>query len=293
MPIRSSFICRLEGRPRLIVHLQEKGQESWGEAAPLPGWSQETIEEIACQVITMTPPFAPSLTFGILSALALLRDPLSELPPLPVSYFLRGSAAEIAVQAEKALLNGFKSAKIKIDNLPFQDALYLLRHLKDHLRLRVDLNRAWDLEEALDFFSNFKKNDFDYIEEPLKNPKELVHFTHPFALDESLREEFFIDTPLLKTLVIKPTLHTDWLKWLSTGKEIVFSSSYESDLGHAHIAIMAARLKKTSIPLGLGTLNCNSESLLEESLTLANGHLILPKKLTVKKELLHALPLPH
>jgi O-succinylbenzoate synthase len=286
-------VCNLEGRSRLILHLQEGSKESWGEAAPLPGWSEESLEDIVKQAITLTPPFAPSLTFGMLSALANLRDPLPDIPPVPVSYFLSGTLSEIGVQAEKAILSGFKSAKLKIGHLDFNEALYLVRQLKDHLYLRLDVNQAWDLDEALSFFSHFKKEDFDYVEEPLKNPEELRFFTHPFALDESLRDNFFIDHPLLKALVIKPTLHEDWLKWLGRGKEIILSSAFESDLGHAHLALLAFRLKLNRNPLGLGTFSYIRDTLLEEPLELDNGHLILPQKISVKKELLHALPLPH
>ncbi len=293
MPVRSSFVCNLDGRSRLILHLQEGSKESFGEAAPLPGWSGESLEEIARQAITLTPPFAPSLTFAMLSALATLRDPLFDIPPIPVSYLLKGSLSEIGIQAEKAIFSGFKSAKLKIGHLDFNEALYLVRQLKDHLYLRLDVNRAWDLDEALSFFSHFRKEDFDYVEEPLKNPHDLCFFTHPFALDESLREDFFIDHPLLKALIIKPTLHKDWLKWLGRGKEVILSSAFESDLGIAHIALLAYRLKLNKNSLGLGTLSYIHDTLLEESLELVNGHLILPSKITIKKELLHALPLPH
>lgn len=293
LPIRSSFVCSLEGRMRLILHLQEGSRESWGEAAPLPGFSKERLEDVAMQAITLTPPFAPSLNFAMMSALATLRDPILNPPPLPIAYYLSGSVKEIGLQAERALRLGCKNAKLKLSGLNFDEALYIVRQLKDYLYLRLDVNRAWSLEESLSFFSHFTPGTFDYVEEPLSDPRDLKYFTHPFALDESLREGFYTDNPLLKALIIKPTLHDNWLKWLGCGKKIILGSSFESDLGHMHIALLACRLKLTHDPLGLGTFAHLKETLLENPLHIEGGKLILPERISLKEELLHALPLPH
>jgi O-succinylbenzoate synthase len=287
LPIRSSFVYK----GRLYVQLKERERESWGEIAPLSGWSEESLDEVERQLKGELPISAPSVIFGLLCALNGLQDHPPSPPPIPVAAYLEGTVDEIALLAEKAIENGFTTAKMKISHLCKKDLSHLLKLFHRHLALRLDLNRAWNLEEALSFFSHFSQDAFDYIEEPLINPHELSFFTHPFALDESLREGFYCDHPLLKALVIKPSLHRNWQEWLSSHQQIIFGSSYESDFGLAQIALMAYRANAIAHPLGIGTYVRLTETLLETPLKFSQGHLHLPETLQLKKEVLNAAQL--
>lgn len=287
LPIHSYFVYK----ERLYIQLKEGEKKSWGEIAPLSGWSEESLAEAEKQIKGELPINSPSVIFGLLSAMDALYDPISPPSPIPVAAYLEGTADEIANLAEKAIEEGFTTAKMKISSLHKEDAFQLLQQFRHHLTLRLDLNRAWNLEEALSFFSLFPKDAFDYVEEPLANPKELLFFKHPFALDESLREGFYCDHPLLKALIIKPTLHRNWQKWLSSNQQIIFSSSYESDFGLAQIALIAYRVNAAHRPLGIGTYIRLTETLLETPLRFYQGHLYLPETVRLKKELLNAIQL--
>ena len=68
--------------------------------------------------------------------------------------------------------------------------MILITHLDHHISLRLDANRAWTLDEALEFASGIKGIKIEYCEESLKNPEQLDSFLEksdlPIALDETL-----------------------------------------------------------------------------------------------------------
>lgn len=276
------------GRRRgVLIHLiDEKGTRASGDVAPLPGWSRETLEESIAELNEKKQDIIdinwssdscfedlaklnllPSVMFGLESALLSILDPLPEFTPL-VSAFLMGSPDQILELAKLRQSEGFTSAKLKVSHLSFSEAAQVIYALKDRFRLRIDVNRVWETEEALRFFAQFPLDAFDYVEEPFKNPHDLRVFTHPLAVDESFPQNLSLSDleslPTLRALVYKPTIQggmvkalplRDWTK--KRGISLVLSSSYESDVGHAHIACMAYRLKLLA-PVGIGTrLICN------------------------------------
>lgn len=259
----------------------QEGRLAVGDVAPLPKWSPETLKEAALQLDEKISAIQsrswtldnwlgnihkldllPSVQFGVESALLEL---LSPLPPykVAVSALLMGSPREIMQQAEQRLKEGYRSAKLKVGNLSFSEALAVIQALKDKFFLRVDVNRAWSLQESLRFFEQFPLDAFEYVEEPFQNPKELASFTHPLAVDESFPDVLSLGEldrlPNLKALIYKPTIQGgmagclplhDWAK--RKGVDLVLSSSFESDLGLGAIASMACRLGLKS-PIGIGT----------------------------------------
>lgn len=269
-------------RHGVIVEItNELGQKGHGEIAPLPKWSRETLEESLQQLeekrdlifkIDWTArncleelaklKLYPSVSFGLESALLSLLSPLPDFK-VETSALLMGTFSEILAQAKLRRLDGYTSAKLKVSNLKFEEAFSLISQLKDFFRLRIDVNRAWDTEDSLRFFSQFPLDTFDYVEEPFKNPKDLKLFPHPLAVDESFPQELdFADLenlPTLKALIYKPTLQGGMLECLplhewTTKNEItlVLSSSFEADLGLAHVASITHRLG-LSAPVGIGT----------------------------------------
>lgn len=252
---------------RLLVQIQGG---PWGEIAPLPGWSRETLPEALTQVqscnwvtqLQELDPLSlfPSVHFGLESAL------LPSLPPTPVpeSALFMGSLPDILRQAIEREREGYKSAKLKVSQLTFSEAARAIDLLAHRFYLRIDVNRAWDTEKALQFFSQYPKDLFDYVEEPFKNPHDLRFFPHPLAIDESFPQDFTLadleELPTLKALIYKPTLQGglakarplyDWT--VKRGLQFVLSSSFESPIGLYHIASLALRLTPRPFPLGLGT----------------------------------------
>lgn len=264
-----------------IQIIDTEGNEGWGECAPLPRFSKESLDECMHQFLIHEEQFIeknwtdqtlftelaklqllPALSFGIESALLSLLSPIHE-HTVKASALLMGTPSEIMEQANLRHSEGYTSAKLKVGNLNFDDAAILIHRLKNQFSLRIDVNRAWNTASSFRFFSQFDSHTFDYVEEPFQNPRELGKFPHPIAVDESYPSELSLKDlealPNLKALIYKPTiqggvLHCLPLKeWAIKNKiMLVLSSSFESPLGLAHVSSMAHRLS-LSAPVGIGT----------------------------------------
>ena len=265
-------------REGLILH--KNGQ--WAEVAPLPGWSRETLSEALDQLRCPRGPLYPSVAF----ALEMLEAPPLQKPvSISVSAFFMGTPAQILARAEKAEKNGFTTAKVKIGHLGPEEAFEVVSALKDKFRLRIDINRKWDLKRALDFFSAFAPDAFDYIEEPVQNPEDLVHFTHPIALDEF----FHLDFPGAKALVYKPTLRGGPSSFPKTALPCIVGGAFESGIGIYQIARLVPLLGLPDLPIGIDTYSYLEEDLLETPLLFSGGKVHLPLTIHPNMDLLHAL----
>lgn len=259
-----------------------EGNVSWGDVAPLPFFSRESLREALeeleqkrqrilaidwtvenCLQELAQLDLPPSGSFGLESALLSLLDPLPGRCVVPTSALLMGSCEEIRACAQPRQREGFTSAKLKVSQLSLREAARLIDELKGLFRLRIDVNRAWTTPESLEFFSQFPLDTFDYVEEPFQNPHDLAQFPHPLAIDESFPQDLSLEQlsslPTLKALVYKPTIQGGMLhclplqKWADEqGIELVLSSSFESVIGLAHIASLGQRLGLRS-PMGIGT----------------------------------------
>jgi hypothetical protein len=161
--------------------------------------------------------------------------------------------------------------KLKIGHLSVPEAIFLVNQYKFKHRLRLDCNRKWNLEEAIYFTSHFDVNDFDYIEEPVSNFSDLIQFSKitafPVAVDESYNEKSLQEILSLKAVIIKPMIFGS----LPTCPyPTILSSTYETSLGHLLIARLASF---NTLPLGLGTFQLCSDSILQPPLRVSQGNL--------------------
>lgn len=233
--------------------------EGWGEIAPLPGFSRETLVEAKAEITSLlskldtAQPKCPSVRFGIDCAknrfsLEPIEIPLSALGPRP----------------------GFKTAKLKLSHLPIEEAISLTQKHYKNYRLRIDCNRNWSLKDALRFASHFSPHDFEYLEEPLQTFSELVQFSEitqfPIAVDESLLDSPWREVPTLKAVVVKPTI-VGFIPQIPPHLDLILSSSIESGLGLLHIA----RLAQSSLPMGLDTLRFFKDNLLTSPIRSEGG----------------------
>lgn len=226
----------------------------FGEIAPLPGFSKETLEEAQNETLqwltSQQQPTLPSVRFGIACAQKPLRSvhlPLCALGPRI----------------------GFSTIKLKLGHLSLADAISLVKEHYTHARLRLDCNRAWSLAEGLEFASHFKPTDFAYLEEPVKSFDELIAFsktTHfPIALDESIHADWS-QIPSLKAIVVKPTVVGSIPK-IPPHLDLVLSSSCESGLGLLHIANLA----RNTLPIGLDTYRAFEDDILMHPINCSSG----------------------
>lgn len=278
-----------EARKGILLHIQDDfGNEGWGDIAPLPNWSRETLNEALSQLSEKKEEFLltnwtiidlpetlekfalyPSVLFGLESAILSILAPLPA-HTVPASALFLGTSQNILKQAGLRHAEGFTSAKLKVSHLSFDDAAALIDQLKDKFRLRIDVNRAWETQDSLNFFGRYPKDAFDYVEEPFKNPKDLREFTHPLAVDESYPLDLSLQEleglPNLKAIIYKPTIQggltgsLPLLKWARRRNiAFVLSSSFESEIGLAHIASISIRLSLPA-PVGIGTYHHHAEN---------------------------------
>ena len=185
------------------------GPNGRGECSPLPGRNKESLEEAKIQLEAIASGekiknIFPSVAFALESANTPLTEPIS----VPSTALLMGNKKDIISKAHLAEKMGFTCAKLKINRINFNEAVELAQSLKNSFRLRIDGNRCWTLEEALQFCDHFLPQDFEYIEEPLKNPQLLDQFPFPYALDESVAS---IKLDGASAVIIKPTvLGSNW-----------------------------------------------------------------------------------
>lgn len=297
----------------LINITAEKGDIGWGEIAPLPKWSKETLEDCleqlnqkqhemittdwnadTCFEKLAKLELFPAVSFGLESALLSILMPLPE-HTISTTALLMGSPQEIFKQAKLRHEEGFTLAKLKVSSLTFEEAAYVIRRLKNKFRLRIDVNQAWDTRDSIQFFSQFPLGTFDYVEEPFQNPNDLAYFSHPLAVDESFQQGLSLTRlealPNLKALIYKPTIQGGMLKCLplhewavKRGISLVLSSSFETDLGLAHIASMAHRLSITA-PVGLGTYHYLNDYVCSTPLKFSSSTVHIPPELIPKNPL--------
>lgn len=302
-----------QSRKGILINLtDDQGNSGWGDVAPLPKWSQETLEDSSKQLnqkrqeilkIDWTAhncleeikklKLLPSALFGLESALLSILCPIYE-HVVPTSALFMGSPQEIMQQATLRHQEGYTSAKLKVSNLSFEEAAKIIHQLKDKFRLRIDVNRAWKTADCLRFFEQFPLNTFDYVEEPFQNPHDLASFPHPLAVDESFPQDLSLEQletlPTLKALIYKPTIQGGMLgclglhEWTTKrGIELVLSSSFESDLGLAHVASIAHRLS-LSAPVGIGTYYYLNNPLCVPSLRFSHSFVHIHEQLRPKLE---------
>lgn len=299
-------------RKGIVIYISDgKGNRGWGDVAPLPQWSLETLEdafnqiknkqqeiieiewtEKTCSQELKKLKLLPSVLFGLESALLSILSPVSE-HIVPTSALLMGTPQDIIQQADLRQHEGYTSAKLKVSNLNFEQAAQIIHQLKDKFHLRIDVNRAWSTSDSLRFFAQFPLDAFDYVEEPFANPHDLALFTHPLAVDESFPDDLNLQQleslPTLKAFIYKPTIQGGMLgclplcEWANKrGIKLVLSSSFESDLGLAHIATMAHRLS-LSAPVGIGTYHYLKDNICDPSLRFLGACVEIPANLVVVK----------
>jgi len=201
----------------------------FGDIAPLPGFSRETLEDAKEEALhtlrTGAPPTLPSVRFAFTCA-------STPLPP----------TLSIATAALDRQVPGFRVLKFKLGHLTLDEAVEKIKSLPKHVQLRVDFNQQWPLEKLLRFASHFTPKDFDYLEEPTKSFDDLLIFSKetrmPIAVDESIPYVPYWEIPTLKTLVVKPTILGE-VPDPKGQAELIFTSAYESGIGLLHIARLA------------------------------------------------------
>lgn len=268
-----------------IIEVRFKsGDLGWGEIAPLPGFSQESLSGAVDDAISsltdrlsgrLCEARTPSAQFAIDCALNRVELFSGSIPSVPL---LSGEETQLIERIDTWQASHIlpTRAKLKVGvQSPEQDATRFNRlcQLLPNCQFRLDANRQWSTKQACFFLSQVNTQRIAFIEEPcetLSKSYQLVENTRcPLALDESLQFAEnqslltdFLDKPVpqLAAFVIKPTLVggfkrckalIDWATQHSC--EVIVSSSVESHLAIQQLATLATKWSPKTTP-GLDTL---------------------------------------
>ena len=203
-------------REGFTVEVEHDGETGYGEATPLPGWT-ESIEEcrsaldavdaeapaISLSGMDGTPAARHGLELALFDAAARARDePLyrflgGEDPTesVPVNATVGdGPPSGTAHEAREAVDAGFPAVKVKVGVRSLDadlDRLRAVRGACPDVELRADANGAWDQPTARRVLPALARLDLSYVEQPLSGPDITGHAAlrgagARVALDESL-----------------------------------------------------------------------------------------------------------
>lgn len=334
-------------RRGLLVRLcSTTGAVGWGEASPLPGFSLESLDEVTSyasasvdewtgrrvrglddeplQMLDGVPLGADcpaSLRFAVESALI---DVIASSRNLSLASVL-GTPREIVhlnaligdlVDVDEARLSeilqaGYRAVKVKVGRRSVARETSEMRSVAEVLdgraSLRLDANRAWGLQQAIQFAEALSSTGIEYLEEPLSNPRALGRLGSriqcPLALDETTREwdpSELSRTSGVVAVVLKPTLLggvRKTLAWMNAAEENdvtpVVSSSYETGVGLRMLVALASIGPDT--PVGLSTYNRLSHDVLTSRLALEGASvdvgMITDPSIQVHSSFVHRLPI--
>ncbi|MCF7823948.1 MAG: o-succinylbenzoate synthase [Candidatus Marinimicrobia bacterium] len=317
----------LDQREGLILEItDERGNSGLSEISPLPGYSHESLEAATYKTQTLLDRIvgsddfvdrfllrtcrdikfeAPSLaSFGVETALLSLFAKANQVTlgeflygesslDIPLNGLINKNLSEWVPEAERLVAEGFQTLKIKVGRInPELEAIgikNIRQSIGPDVKLRLDANRSWDLETAINFGRQVTSEQIEYIEEPLQNPRDLPHFHNGcgihFALDETLHH--ILDPSIsfntytgLNTLILKPTLIACIPRLLSLVQQAkdhlistVISSSYETDLGLSILSQLAGAISGGNVAAGLDTGSVFKKRISKKSQLARNGRM--------------------
>lgn len=218
----------LERRRGLLVRLEaETGAVGWGDAAPLPSFSSETLSDVVVHARSEAPQWVgtslpgadddfgqslralssgtdgpPSLQFAMESAFVSLVAAMrgASLPAVlgaprstvALNALITRPENEGAAQAARYRTQGYRAVKVKGGRASVREEAEWLRAIRqalgERMALRVDANRAWTLSEGIAFAEATRDLDISYVEEPLADRAYLGELTAKTDLSIALDE---------------------------------------------------------------------------------------------------------
>ena len=225
IPFQSSTQI-IKQRSGFIISLHDElGNQSFGEASPLSGFSKETHNGLIQNLLEIkskfenlfltddlstlnsqlsTFEFVPSVRFALEQAilsLLIIRNKNF------VNQFVGDLKSEINVNAvfgfkesknilsgiEEKINNGYNTIKLKVGRDNFEDDLKVIRKVREKfgeiINIRLDVNGRWKLVDAKNYIEQLSSFNIQYIEEPCTNLNDLIKLAEvspiPIAVDES------------------------------------------------------------------------------------------------------------
>ncbi|MFV1980883.1 MAG: o-succinylbenzoate synthase [Rhodothermia bacterium] len=274
---------------RLVGLTSASGVTGWGDAAPLPGFSMDTVEDIdqSWPLVTkhlnrlggdgndgddggdVFDRLPPALVFALEQALFSIEAQTHNRHPASLisSEYRRrigingliDCAPEEAGKMSRALIQaGCSCIKLKVGHWPAPAGPAVISEIRRSIgpgvELRLDANRAWSLDKAVQFLDGLAESDIAYIEEPLADSADLASLASQtsvaLALDESLatiEPGGLSEWSFAGCVVVKPTIlggirrSLEFAREASTmGMTAVVSSAFESGLATLWLVALGA-----------------------------------------------------
>jgi O-succinylbenzoate synthase len=302
-------------RKGLLLRLAiENGLDAWGDIAPLPGRSQESLADAEVDLVDALSSLSgvqlptnwsglcdmnpsrqrcSSVSFGIEQAISGLSACTVGLPvsrwfndrarkTVEVNALLSGGPDSAMAAARRRQAEGYRAFKLKVGSYEPWELRDLLKKLRQALgkraELRLDANRAWSFDEAVRQLGDLGDIGISYVEEPLSDPANLEQLgkaiSIPIALDETIGELAVDDVEFdrfafASAAILKPTLIGGMIRTMDVATrfaklnvEPVLTSTFESEIGLAGLASLAAALSGVGRAAGLDTARYFSNGLL-------------------------------
>ena len=225
---------------------------------------------------------APSAVFGLQCAAASIFAQAEGVPPaavlsksprehVKINALFVGTAAEAAEAVARGDLDAYTCVKVKVGRAaPAEDRAMLdvlLSGLDEHVTVRLDANRALELQDAIERFRDLPPERIEYLEEPLARPADLGELHVATGLKIGLDESLYVPAlrqlaraPYIAAWCLKAARIGHWKRMLAMSEEAqqqgattVVSSCLESGLGLGWQVQMAAALPGNLGACGLGT----------------------------------------
>ncbi len=315
-----------------------EGHSGWGEIAPLPGFGLGDLRGARRQLVSywqrlvgrevperlvwcedkllfsldnmiLLPSVRCSLEMAVLNLVADFRgcSPAFLLneryrKSVAVNGLLIGPENVVVDRARRLCEQGYQTLKLKVGAHKLEDdirrVVAVRRAIGNNVSLRIDANRAWSLDEAVEFARQTADCRIEYIEEPLMRSVRLEEFVRATGMAVALDESLLILEPEamplfegLKAIILKPTLLGGFeraLQWARQAAryqvQAVVSSAFESSLGIAALASLAACLPDESA-CGLDTIDWFAEDILTSPLPMSGGRFEISSLQNVQRQI--------
>ena len=227
---------RLSSRQGLILKFTDTvNNTGFGEIAPLPGFSRESLEEVQREVQQVSnffndleiddslleahsafqqrlknaglfPATRFGIEMGILNLLAIYRKcylpqlfSLQTTSEVLVNALINYDTRDLNKAVKQLLSEGYRTIKLKVGRGKLEEDVRRVQQLRDvageGVVLRLDANQAWSLADAVRFGQAVRDLDIEYIEEPLQDLTDLSSFYSECGIPVALDESLLMVDP--------------------------------------------------------------------------------------------------
>ncbi len=294
---------KLERREIISVKfLNEKGDCGTGGAYPLPPFTEDvksiigearsraaqleetnfdSFEEFSDFLLSLNK-IHPTLLFAFESAFINLMIEADEITESQFIKRIRSAPIKLNAliseedtskffqSAEEAVQRGFNTLKIKLGFSAFENELIrigFLNNLSDDIKLRLDINGAWNFEVAQKKIERLTQFNVEYVEDPTNSFEDNLKLAKLFpgnvAFDQTAKgiKEIKLIAENKSVLILKPAFFGSLRRSLEVidlfnekGAKLIISSAFEDATGR-EINYALASLLSPEITHGLNTQN--------------------------------------